>query len=158
MRTEAGAAGREETLPCLSWTWLLGWLLKKSLSPHSGKKLRHFLPGDAEPTTFEESTGRKLTVVNQSKNCQQRKTRGREKIPGMREIPFGGTQICILFTSWYRWHARSRLVGTCDLNTVWMQHRKDYSSLLGSIYASRGLFEKKNHIMQWTKYWVCLIT
>ena len=82
MRTEGGAAGREETLPCLSWTWLLGWLLKKSLSPHSGKKLRHFLPGDAEPTTFEESTGRKLTVVNQSKNCQQRKTCGREKNSG----------------------------------------------------------------------------
>ena len=69
---------------------------KKFVSTLSGKKLRHFLPGDAEPTTFEESTGRKLTVVNQSKNCQQRKTRGGEKIPGMREIPFGGTQIFFL--------------------------------------------------------------
>ena len=77
MRREGGAAGREETLLCLSST-LLGWLLpaQKNFVP---KNLRHFLPGDAERTTFEESTARKLTVVNQSKNCQQRKTHSRER-------------------------------------------------------------------------------
>ena len=93
---EALQAGKQNFAVFVLNVARLGWLLKKSLSPHSGKKLRHFLPGDAEPTTFEESTGRKLTVVNQSKNCQQRKTRGGEKIPGMREIPFGGTQIFFL--------------------------------------------------------------
>ena len=52
---------------------------QKSLSP---QKAQTFPPWGGRATTFEESTARKLTVVNQSKNCQQRKTRGREKNSG----------------------------------------------------------------------------
>lgn len=72
---KAGAAGTlEETLACLSWRRLLGWLLGKSSRAKSSDISS---PGNCGvgSTTFEKSTARKLSVVNQRKNCQQRNTR-----------------------------------------------------------------------------------
>ena len=94
---EALQAGKQNFAVFVLNVARLGWLLKKSLSPHSRAKNSDISSlGTRSRPLLNESTGRKLTVVNQSKNCQQRKTRGGEKIPGMREIPFGGTQIFFL--------------------------------------------------------------
>ena len=83
---DAVAAGAlEETLACLSWRRLLGWLLGKSSRAKSSDISS---PGNCGvgSTTFEKSTARKLSVVNQRKNCQQRKTRRTgEEIPGINE-------------------------------------------------------------------------
>ena len=87
MRTDGGAAGREETLPCLSWTWLvLGWLLKKSLSPHSrakssdisslGTRSRPLLKSQ-QGANSQSST--RVKTVNRGKHAGERKFREWEK-------------------------------------------------------------------------------
>ena len=101
----------------------------------SGKKLRHFLPGELwcgldhfwkvnSAQTLSRQPEEKLSTEENTSHWGGN-TGNKWKIHLMKTH-----EAYSPFTSWYHWHARSRLVGTCDLNTVWMQHRKDYPLLL----------------------------
>ena len=129
---KAGAAGAlEETLACLSWRRLLGWLLGKSSlakssdisSPGNCGVGDHFWKVNSAQTLSRQPEEKLSTEENTPR--WRGNTGNKWKIHPMKTH-----EAYSPFTSWYHWHARSRLVGTCDLNTVWMQHRKDYPLLL----------------------------